>query len=83
MKNGGWRWNLSLRNWVGYNLVELYTQYTYEKIWQKTSQKDALRMIEEEMPETDAQATLKYILAQIEKGKVITLGECRFSAKAM
>ena len=42
-----------------------------------------MKMIEEEMPETDAQATLKYILAQIEKGKVITLGECRFSAKAM
>lgn len=83
MKNGGWRWNPSLLNWVGYNLVELYTQYTYEKRWQKTSQKDALRMIEEEMPETDAQATLKYIISQIEKGKIITLGECRFSAKAI
>ena len=55
--------------------MELYTQYTYEKKWQKTSQKDALRMIEEEMPETDAQATLKYIISQIEKGKIITLGE--------
>ncbi len=81
MKTGGWRWNLSLLNWVGYNLVELYTQYTYEKRWQKTSEKDALRMIAEEMPETDAQATLKYIISQIEKGKVITLGECRFSSK--
>lgn len=40
-------------------------------------------MIKEEMPETDAQATLKYILAQIEKGKIITLGECRFSSKAI
>jgi len=83
LKNGGWRWNPSLLNWVGYNLVELYTQYTYEKKWQKTSEKDALRMIEEEMPETDAQATLKYIISQIEKGKIITLGECRFSSKAM
>ncbi len=61
--------------------MELYTQYTYEKRWQKTSEKDALRMIAEEMPETDAQATLKYIISQIEKGKVITLGECRFSSK--
>lgn len=60
--------------------MEIYTQYTYEKKWQKTSQKDALRMIEEEMPETDAQGTLKYILSQIEKGKIITLGECRFKA---
>ena len=59
-------------------MVEIYTQYIYEKKWQKTSQKDALRIIEEEMPETDAESTLKYILSQIEKGKTITLGECRF-----
>jgi len=58
--------------------VELYTQYTYEKKWQKTSQKDALRMIAEEMPDTDAEGTLQYILSQIQKGKTITLGECRF-----
>lgn len=83
MKSGGWRWNLSLLNWDGYKLVELYTQYTYEKRWQKTTEKDALRMIAEEMPETDAQATLKYIISQIEKGKIITLGECRFSSKEM
>ena len=59
-------------------MVELYTQYTYEKKWQKTSQKDALRMIAEEMPDTDAEGTLQYILSQIQKGKTITLGECRF-----
>ena len=58
--------------------MDIYTQYTYEKKWMKTNQKDALQMIEEEMPETDAQATLKYILAEIQKGKTITLGECRF-----
>ncbi len=62
--------------------MELYTQYTYEKKWQKTSEKDALRMIAEEMPETDPQTTLIYILSQIEKGKIITLGECRFSSKS-
>jgi hypothetical protein len=61
--------------------VDIYTQYIYEKKWQKTSQKDALRMIEEEMPDTDAEGTLKYIISQIEKGKTITLGECRFSSK--
>lgn len=61
-------------------MVELYTQYTYEKKWQKTSQKDALRMIAEEMPDTDAEGTLKYILSEIQKGKTITLGECRFRA---
>ena len=60
--------------------MDIYSQYTYEKKWMKTSQKDALRMIEEEMPEADADGTLKYILAEIQKGKTITLGECRFKA---
>ena len=46
----------------------------------KTSQKDALRMIEEEMPETDAEGTLKYILSEIVKGKTVTLGGCRFKS---
>jgi len=35
-------------------------------------------MIEEEMPEADAEGTLNYILMEIKKGKTITLGECRF-----
>jgi len=65
----------------GSKLVDIYTQYTYEKKWQKTSQKDALRMIEEEMPDTDAEGTLKYIISEIEKGKTITLGECRFRSR--
>ena len=58
----------------------LYTQYTYEKKWTKTSTKEALRMISEEMPETDAEGTLTYIMSEIAKGKTITLGECRFKA---
>ena len=60
--------------------MDIYTQYTYEKKWMKTSQKDALRMIAEEMPETDAEGTLKYILSEISKDKTITLGGCRFSS---
>ena len=56
----------------------LYTQYTYEKKWTKTSEKEALRMISEEMPETDAEGTLEYILAETGKGKVITLAGCKF-----
>jgi len=58
--------------------MELYTKYSYEKKWSKTNEKDALRMIVEEMPETDAQGTLSYIMAEIKKGKTITLGDCRF-----
>jgi len=60
--------------------MELYTQYTYEKKWTKTSTKEALRMIDEEMPETDAEGTLSYIMSEVAKGKTITLGECRFKA---
>jgi hypothetical protein len=61
-------------------VVDLYTQYSYEKKWMKTSQKDALRMIEEEMPETDTEGTLKYIVSEIAKGKTVTLGGCRFKS---
>jgi len=61
--------------------LKLYTRYTYEKRWTPTSTKDALRMIREEMPETDSEATLQYILSEIKKGKTVTLGTCRFASK--
>jgi len=60
--------------------MQIYTQYTYEKKWTKTSHDEALRMINEEMPETDAKGTLAYILTEIVKGKIVTLGECRFKS---
>ena len=62
--------------------MTLYTQYTYEKKWVKTGEKDALRMIGEEMPETDPEATLQYILSEIKKGRTVTLGTCRFRQEA-
>ena len=62
--------------------MDLYTKYSYEKKWSKTTQKEALRMIVEEMPETDAKGTLSYIMAEIKKGKTITLGDCRFSSSS-
>lgn len=58
--------------------MDIWTQYIYEKKWILTTEKDALIMIEEEMPDTDVVATLSYILAEIKKGKTVTLGECRF-----
>lgn len=60
------------------DLMHLLTQFTYEKKWSKTSKEEALNIIEKEMPETDVEATFKYILKEIEKGKTITLGDCRF-----
>jgi hypothetical protein len=58
--------------------MTLYTQYTYEKKWTKTSVNEALRMINEEMPDTDADGTLAYIMTETAKGKTVTLGGCRF-----
>ena len=60
--------------------MDLYTQYTYEKKWSKTTEKEALHIIAEEMPETDVHGTLIYILAELKKGKTITLGDCRFKS---
>ncbi len=57
---------------------KILTQFVKEKRWVPTSYDDALRLIAEEMPDTDANATWLYIKAQIESGKTITLGECRF-----
>jgi len=58
--------------------MQLLTQFTYEKKWSKTSKEEAFNIIEREMPETDVEGTWKYILREIEKGKTITLGDCRF-----
>ena len=63
--------------------VELYTQYVYEKNWTKTSKNEALRMISEEMPEADKEGTLVYIITELAKGKVITLGGCRFKSNSL
>lgn len=69
--------NLYFLKCQGSNL-EIYTQFSYEKKWTKTLEKDALLMISKEMPETDAVATLSYIVSEIAKGKIVTLGGCRF-----
>jgi len=58
--------------------LEIYTQFVYEKKWVKTTKQEALKIILEEMPECDAEGTLKYILKETQKGKMVTLGGCRF-----
>ena len=67
-----------MQNWDLYEPMTMVTQYIYEKKWTKTTTKEALKMIEEEMPETDAEGTLRYILNEIKRGKTVTLGSCRF-----
>jgi len=57
------------------------SQFLYEKVWTKTSDEEAIRLIDDEMKEGDAKGTLAYIKAASTKGKVITVGECRFKVE--
>lgn len=58
--------------------MKIQTQYNYEKKWTDTSEADILRIIEEEVGDADPKGTLIYIKEAIQKGKVITVGSCRF-----
>ena len=59
--------------------MKIYTKYATEKEFVLTSEKEALRMIEEEFEQTDAKATLEYIATTCKKQKkVITLGSIKF-----
>ena len=61
--------------------MQIQTQYTYEKTWMDTSEKDLLRMIEEEIGEADPKGTLSYVKEAIKNGKTISVGSCRFKMK--
>jgi len=58
--------------------MKIQTQYTYEKTWTDTSEKDLLRIIEEEIGDADPKGTLTYIKEAVKDSKVITVGSCRF-----
>ena len=62
------------------NKPVIQTQFVNETRWVPTSKKDVLRIILDEMPETDAEATFAYLISETKKGKTVTLGECRFKA---
>lgn len=61
--------------------MKIQTQYHYEKTWSDTSEKDLLRMIEEEIGDADPQGTLFYVKEAVKSGKVISVGDCKFRAK--
>ena len=61
--------------------MKIQTQYSYEKTWTLTNEKDLLRMIEEEIGDADVKGTLSYIKETTNSGKVVTLGTCRFRKK--
>lgn len=61
--------------------MNIQTQYSYEKTWSDTNQKDILRIISQEIGDADPQGTLVYIKDVIKNGKVITVGSCKFRLK--
>lgn len=61
--------------------MKIQTRYNYEKTWTDTTEKDLLRIIEEEIGDADPKGTLSYVQEAIKNGKVITVGECKFRAK--
>lgn len=61
--------------------MKIQTQYNYEKTWSDTSEKDLLRIIEEEIGDADPKGTLEYVKYKIKDSSVITVGSCRFRMK--
>ncbi len=62
--------------------MNIQTQYSYEKTWSDTNEKDLLRIIEEEIGDADPQGTLLYVKDAIKGGKVITVGSCKFRVES-
>ncbi len=58
--------------------MQIETQYNYEKKWTLTREEDLLKIIEEEIGNADVQGTLAYIKSSLKKGKLISVGSCRF-----
>lgn len=58
--------------------MKIQTQYSYEKIWTTTQEKDLLRIIEEEIGDADPQGTLAYVKDAVGSGKTISVGSCKF-----
>lgn len=63
--------------------MKIQTQYSYEKTWTTTNEKDLLRMIEEEIGDADPEGTLSYIKESIKDGKIIRVGSCRFKKEEL
>ena len=58
--------------------MKIQTQYHYEKIWTLTSERDLLKIIEDEVGDADTKGTLQYIQEAIKNGKIISVGCCKF-----
>ncbi|MEN4046142.1 MULTISPECIES: hypothetical protein [Sulfurimonas] len=58
--------------------MKIETRYNYEKSWTLTSEKDILKIIEEEIGNDDVEGVFAYIKEAVKKGKVISVGSCKF-----
>ena len=61
--------------------MKIQTQYHYEKTWTETTEKDLLRIIEEEIGDADLKGTLAYVKEAVRDAKVISVGSCKFREK--
>ena len=61
--------------------MNIQTQYSYEKTWTDTNEKDLLRIIEEEIGDADPRGTLVYVKEAVKSGKTISVGSCKFRVK--
>lgn len=59
-------------------MMKFLTQFYYEKTWTKASEKEVLRLIQEEFPDIPPEGTFAHIEAECKKGKTVTVGQCRF-----
>ena len=58
--------------------MQLLSKYHYEKVWQKTLDKDLPRLLEEEMPDIPVEETIKYIKSQCALGKTVSFVSIAF-----
>ncbi len=61
--------------------MNIETKYSYEKKWTLTGEKDLLDIISQEVGDADPAGTLAYVKESIKKGKVISVGSCKFRKK--
>jgi len=61
--------------------MNIQTKYNYEKNWSTSSKKELLKIIEEEVGNANPEATLNYVIEVITKGKIISVGSCKFRIK--
>ena len=62
--------------------MNIQTQYSYEKTWTLTNEKELLKIIEEEIGDADPKGTLLYLKEAIKNGKTISVGSCKFRKEA-